>query len=70
MRVPVKAALYKYQYDSKTSHLWALPGDIVSIELLLIREGIKVLLDLKSDGRRRRVRQVVFELVVVHFESC
>lgn len=46
-----------------------LLADKVSIALLLVRQGVKVLLDLKPDDRRRGIGQVLREFLGVHGEG-
>lgn len=43
-----------------------IPGDVVSIKLLLIAQSIKMLLDLESDSGRWAVSQVVSKLLSIH----
>ena len=46
-----------------------LLADKVSIALLLVRQGVKVLLDLEPDDRRRGIGQVLGEFLGVHGEG-
>lgn len=46
-----------------------LLADKVSIALLLVRQGVKMLLDLEPDDRRRGIRQVLREFLSVHSED-
>lgn len=47
-----------------------LLADEVSITLLLVGQSIEVLLDLQSDNAGRRVSEIVFQIVGVHFGGC
>lgn len=46
-----------------------LLADKMSIALLLVRQGVKMLLDLEPDDRGRGIRQVLREFLSVHSEG-